>query len=360
MAETVPVWTASYGGSRSIVRWEDERYIRVYTRDTVEWDMLCWQARCVLPLIFRKVDRAGLLELGKHGERGLATNLRLPVVVIEAAMHGDPKQETSPIGLLEDGAIELRGTTLVIPNFIEAQEAPSSDAQRKRESRERARDIARAVDLGLVPVTSQNVTDGHENGQNVTLGHKSSLCADPCRAVPSVPPEPDPEESIRIVEQPPLVLVPVDAAPTPTAQPLPALPGKPSAACKQVVDRRRSAAEQILSSLNAARKRVRPASRGITPSYDSLGHIADRLEAGKSAEDCLHVIAVCESECRANEGAFRWFDAVSPFRPENFERKVAADLVSASDGAARKSLDRGQVPMARGLDYSTKNGGSKP
>lgn len=202
----------------------------------------------------------------------------------------------------------------------------------------------------------------HRNGVTPPVTHSerngvsTPAPSDPIRSRP-IPA--DPEEPIHIAEQPPLVLLPMPAAAPAPAAPS-ALPGKPSAACKRVVDHWRSAAEDVLSALNAARKRVRPSSRGITPSYDSLGHIADRLEAGKSAADCLHVVEVCESECRADERAFRWFDAVSPFRPDNFERKVAADVVPAGDGAARRPLDRGQVPMARGLDYSTKNGGSTP
>jgi hypothetical protein len=116
------------------------------------------------------------------------------------------------------------------------------------------------------------------------------------------------------------------------------LPGKPSATTRRLVDRWRAVAETVLDALNAARKRVNPASRGITPTYDSLRHIADRLEAGKSAEDCLHVVEVCESECRADAGSFKWFDAVSPFRPDNFERKCAADTRSAKVTLLRRQL----------------------
>lgn len=115
------------------------------------------------------------------------------------------------------------------------------------------------------------------------------------------------------------------------------LPGKPGSGTKGLVDRWRLVAETVLDALNAARKRVRPSSRGITPTYDSLRHIAERLEAGKSAEDCLHVVEVCEAECRADAGSFKWFDPVTPFRSENFERKAAADprLVTQPSAATR-------------------------
>lgn len=118
-----------------------------------------------------------------------------------------------------------------------------------------------------------------------------------------------------------------EAPPAPRAQArIGELPGKPNEATKRAVDRWRPVAELVLDALNAARKRVQSASRGISPSYDSLKHIADRLEAGKSAEDCLHVVEVCEAECIADAGSFKWFDAVTPFRPVNFERKSAAPV----------------------------------
>lgn len=138
--------------------------------------------------------------------------------------------------------------------------------------------------------------------------------------------------------------------------PLPALPGNPTSAVRRAVDRWRAGAVDVLDALNDGRKRVRPSSRGIAASYDSLGHIADRLAAGKSVDDCLHVIAICEAECRADEKAFKWFDAVSPFRPDNFERKCAADATTLAAPPAPRSAvadpKRGQVPVAKGFDFS--------
>src|SRR4051812_34670403 len=125
------------------MRWEDERYVRLYTRDTVEWEMLCWQARALMPQILRKVDRAGLLELGKHGARGLAKSVKLPLDVVQFGLDGT---DEGP-GLLPSGSVELRGTLLVIPNFIAAQETASSDAQRKRDQRERAMAHARLQEM---------------------------------------------------------------------------------------------------------------------------------------------------------------------------------------------------------------------
>lgn len=115
------------------------------------------------------------------------------------------------------------------------------------------------------------------------------------------------------------------------------LPGNPNATTRAMVDRWREVAELVLGAVNVARKRLRPSSRGISASYDSLSHIAARLDAGKSAADCLHVVEVCEAECRRSADSFRWFDAVTPFRPENFERKSASDpALIAGEAEARR------------------------
>lgn len=170
--------------------WENERYIRLYTRDTVEWEMLPWKARALWPNLLRKVDRAGYLPLGKYGARGLAALVKLPF---------DECVEEGLQGLLEDGCVELLetedGEVLFVPNFVAAQEARKSARQRKEEQRERER-AAQAC-----PVTprhandktgpprdqmSRNVTDSHEMGPKVTTSHTASQSVTPSLAEPSL------------------------------------------------------------------------------------------------------------------------------------------------------------------------------
>lgn len=181
------------------MRWEDEHYVRVYTRDTIEWDMLGWEARALFLFLLRKVDRAGILELGKHGVRGLASMLRMPLEVVDRAL----------AELLEDGCTVQRGASLVIPNYIEAQEAKSSDRQRKREQRLRARDRKRMADEEPVTSTdadrdsvtprdqtgqsvtpcdepSESVTDSHDRSHDVTRGHSEQSRAEPSKTDPAV------------------------------------------------------------------------------------------------------------------------------------------------------------------------------
>jgi hypothetical protein len=164
------------------LRYEDEHYVRVYTTDTVEWDMLPWQSKALWSLLERKFDRAGILELGKHGLRGLVHAVKLPVEVVEPGL----------AGLIEDGWVEQRGTTLIDPAFLASQETPSSDKQRAKEYRARKRIEARCAALGEQPPTaqrddeaterdgsSQNVTEHHDESHDVTDRHSDPICADP-------------------------------------------------------------------------------------------------------------------------------------------------------------------------------------
>lgn len=143
------------------MNWSDERYVRLYTRDTPDWLCLSFLAQGLFALLLRKVDRAGVLQLGKAGRRGIFVAIGH---AHQAAML-DPALDE----LLTDGCIQLTDDHLLVRNFIEAQEAESSDAARARTYRERRRDHARAGVTRTVtrpiPVTlaSQNVTPASQN-----------------------------------------------------------------------------------------------------------------------------------------------------------------------------------------------------
>ncbi len=167
--------------------WSNERYVRVYTRDTVTWQLLSWQAQGLLLCLLRKVDRAGVLDIGAHApERAVAAVTGWPLEVVEAAL---PE-------LLKAGPVEVSNGALVYPNYIAANEAKQSDAQRSRESRARRRDRARSQERGDIdterdertcpPVTPRDPDD--------TVNHDESprTKAEPSRAVltsrPPLPP----------------------------------------------------------------------------------------------------------------------------------------------------------------------------
>lgn len=127
--------------------WSDERYVRLYTRDTTNWKRLGWDGQCVLMAVLRKVDRAGTLDLGG-------------IEPWEAVMlHIGCSEDVARRGvdaMLKPGleVAKVIGGRLVLPNFIEAQECTKSDKLRSKELRERK---ARG-DIELPGSPSQNVT----------------------------------------------------------------------------------------------------------------------------------------------------------------------------------------------------------
>jgi len=167
------------------MRWEDERYVRVYTRDTVNWKITTWQGKAVLVLLFRKVDRAGLLDVGDHGMDGIAAMVDLPLDIVRAGMES----------LIERGTVTLRDGTVTVTHFIEAQEARASDRARARTKRERDRDGVTRRDATVTPrdatVTPRDatVTESHTPSRGVTPSHTPSHGVTPSLAFLAVPEE---------------------------------------------------------------------------------------------------------------------------------------------------------------------------
>lgn len=160
------------------MRWEDERYVRVYTRDTTDWLALSFDAQALFLMLLRKVDRAGLLPLGKHGKRGAAI----------AVGHPQNWERIAPAfeELLADGCVTLTsdGTRLLVPNFLAAQEARASDKARQSKSRELDRDTAAAESVTPRDTPSRLVTECHTPSHAVTGGHATSQIVTPSLAVP--------------------------------------------------------------------------------------------------------------------------------------------------------------------------------
>lgn len=124
------------------MRWEDEPFIKIYTRDSTDWLSMSWQAQGLFVLLLRKIDRAGVLELGKHGLKGVSAHIGGPAAWPE--LEGPLQQ------LVDDGCIEVHGDRLlVVPNFVYAQAAQASSTARSKAYRERARDLASAQAAGI-------------------------------------------------------------------------------------------------------------------------------------------------------------------------------------------------------------------
>lgn len=117
------------------MRWGDEHYVKLYTRETADMLLWPWQAHAVWPNLLKRADNAGLLDTGRRDEMGaLSALLHLPREVIEVGVEA----------LLEDGCLERVGGGFLVRNFVEAQEARKTEAAKKRAYRERSRDQSRA------------------------------------------------------------------------------------------------------------------------------------------------------------------------------------------------------------------------
>jgi hypothetical protein len=129
------------------LNFEDEHYVRVYTRDTKTWLRWGWEGQAVFMFIARKLDKSGVLD-----------DIEEPIADV-SLMTGLPR-EVVAVGLprvLESGALIHRGSALVAPKYIDAQSAKRSDKQRAKESRERRRNTAQSG-----PVTNRDGSSREE------------------------------------------------------------------------------------------------------------------------------------------------------------------------------------------------------
>lgn len=81
--------------------------------------------------------------------------------------------------------------------------------------------------------------------------------------------------------------------------------------------------DAIWSALNAARKRAIPGARDLRGSKSERARVSKLLSDGYTVADCMAVIANYEREVKADPTKAQWFDAVTPWRPENFSRQLA-------------------------------------
>jgi hypothetical protein len=122
------------------VDWSNERYVRIYTRDTKTWKLLGWEGQAVLCLLARRFDRSGLLDDVRSGED------------VALMIGGGFPEEIASIGLdkiLKHDVMVLTAGGLLWPNFMEAQESSKSNTQRQREFRDKRRAEAKLKVLSV-------------------------------------------------------------------------------------------------------------------------------------------------------------------------------------------------------------------
>ncbi len=139
--------------------WSEERYVKIYRRDTGEIAALSWDASSVFWALQRKVDHLGKTKLGRRPERALAGLLRCPRDVAKKGL----------TELVEDGFVTLENGVLTIPSFVAAQTARQSAAARKRNERDRKKS-----EMEHCHTKSHDVTKSHTGSRRVTPGHAMS------------------------------------------------------------------------------------------------------------------------------------------------------------------------------------------
>ena len=106
--------------------WSNERYVRIYTRDTLTWKILKWEGQTVLMHLSRRLDRAGVVDIGEVSPVDAVVALTdLPFELVEVGLKR----------CLEREVFVLDGDRILMPNYIEAQEAEASNAERQRRYR---------------------------------------------------------------------------------------------------------------------------------------------------------------------------------------------------------------------------------
>lgn len=184
------------------MNFEEEDYIRVYTRDTATWNALGWDGQCVLLQTMRKVGRrTGVFEVGTLDPvEALSFALRAPVKTVRVGLE---RMVSLGVAVVADGKI-------VLPKFLKAQWARRTDAARKRESRDSQRVLSDGDTDGILREIVPPVTLGHTESQPVTLQSnppnpiQPNGSEDPA-SPPTAQPTAKPARSKRIPEKPELL-----------------------------------------------------------------------------------------------------------------------------------------------------------
>lgn len=166
------------------MNYEDEPYVRFYTRDTLTWNLLGWEGQSVLALMLHgRFDRSGVFDcLGHEPSQAVTAVTRIPEDVTARGLKALFDTKT---WVLSDGRI-------VWPEYVRAQNCRRSDRLRQQESREN-RSKQALVPRDACHDSSQPVTDCHsqlssaqQSPAQLSLGGPGD--PSPSVAPPSAPP----------------------------------------------------------------------------------------------------------------------------------------------------------------------------
>lgn len=196
------------------MKWSDEPYVRLYTRETPNTLMLSWIARAVMHELMKKLDRSGQIvvtddvtgvtSVDSETFQGVALLIRMPIDIV---VTGVTELVTRRTFTFLDGV-------LCMPNFPEAQEAvrARTDAERAAAYRERVRAAkqgsptdgasrpsrtsvtpSRFVPSALLPssASSTSLAGGAGGHRTKSSGSTSSSGASPPNPTPKAMPIPE-------------------------------------------------------------------------------------------------------------------------------------------------------------------------
>lgn len=110
--------------------WSKQRWIKLYTHDSLTWLSWPWETRAVFLLLLRKVDADGTLKTeGMQPWDAVSILTGCPVDVARSALEH----------MERTGTARLSGDAVQVINFAAAQKARTSNAERQRRHRESQR-----------------------------------------------------------------------------------------------------------------------------------------------------------------------------------------------------------------------------
>jgi|PlaIllAssembly_1097288.scaffolds.fasta_scaffold01451_5 hypothetical protein len=151
--------------------WSNERYVRIYVRDTITWRRLTFDGQTVMLHLLRRLDRSGTLDLGGvDAVTAIEIVTDIPREIIERGLNKCVELE---VFLIDENR-------LVMPNYLIAQETRTNNAERQRRHRAKIRNKIVVSDNNLSP----NVTNSNEN---VTISNTERYHNVTCHKSNSVP-----------------------------------------------------------------------------------------------------------------------------------------------------------------------------
>lgn len=319
------------------LEWDQERWVKVYVRDSGDFAMLSWDAKALLLMLWRKADPLGVVRSAARclpaflGHRENATQIAQGLADLEAI-----------------GAIEVRSDSLRLVEFVDAQSAVLSDRVRQAARRER-----KAVSGNTIE--SQNVTESHAMSRDVTNGHAASrdvttrsdktrqdeIRSDQTPTVQSPTIQPDSKPQANASASAGFVL---------TTESQPEAPGSTKASKPtRKPDPIPNIALGLFAELQQARRRCNP----NVPNTESKAKGATReiercLREGITVEQLRHVIAVWEALVKSGKRLFEHFNSVTPFRASNVHAYIQMPLETAK--SVRSDPRKSDADLAREAD----------